>query len=150
MVIKTIMKTSLFLGALAVIFIVSCRSGEERVEKTIYLKTYERFKPDKSKRDLYLTLLKIYPAERQCISGFEHYANLYVANFKGQKLYVFEDCKKVADEAYDTTNRYPPLIDTNDILKKKQDSVVIFVPKDFSIPVGAKYLIAPLSFLVES
>ena len=35
-------------------------------------------------------------------------------------------------------------------LKKKQDSVIIFVPKNFSIPMGVKYVIADLSFRNES
>jgi hypothetical protein len=86
-----------------------------------------------------------------CISGGEKYANLYLTRLRnGQPLYVFECCHPVADEAYDTTDRYPPLLDTSYIVKKNQDSVVIFVPPNFIISANAKYVIAPVDFMMES
>jgi len=129
---------------------VSCHGREGYEKKTFSLNTYERFEQDGSRKYLQLTVLKVYAAATEC-TGSEKYANLYVTTTsKGQRLYVFEYCKKVPDLVFDTTGRYVPLIDTSDILKGRQDKVNIFVPKDFSIPAGAKYLFAELSVLTES
>jgi hypothetical protein len=129
---------------------VSCNPGEEYVKKTVSLNAYERFENDTSRKYLELTVLKVYPAKLRCI-GSEKYANLYITKLlSGQSLYVFEYCQEVAKYVYDTTGRYVPLIDTANILKNRQDSVIIFVPKDFSIPTGVKVVIADLSFRSES
>jgi len=94
-------------------------------------------------------MVKVYPAQAKCAYAGE-YANLYVTKLlDGQSLYVFEFCKEVANYVYDTTGKYVPLIDTSNIVKGSRDSVTVFVPKDFNIPPGMKYVITELSFQGE-
>jgi len=145
------MKYSLIIiGVLALIFTLRCNPGEKYVKRTVSLNAYESFKNDTTRKYLELTVLKVYPAKVKCV-GSEKYANLYITKLlNDQNLYVFEYCQKVSVYVYDTTGRYVPLIDTSNILRDRQDSVIIFAPKDFSIPTGAKYLFADLSVLSES
>jgi hypothetical protein len=138
------------IGLLALAFLVSCHSREEYVQRTVPLKRYERFNNDTTAKYIYLKVLKVYPAQSTCI-GDDKYANLYIARLlNGQSLYVFEFCSKVPEHIDDTTGRYPPIIDTSSILKDKEDKVIIFVPKDFSLPAGAKYVFATVGTLGES
>jgi len=145
------MKYSLIsFGILVLVFMISCNRREENVRKTVLLNTYERYKNDTSRKYLELTVLKVYPAKMKCV-GSEKYANLYITKLlNGQNLYVFEYCQEVAKYVYDTSGKYVPLIDTSAIVKNRQDSVIIFTPKNFSIPKGIKYVFADISFRDES
>ena len=146
------MKDPLILvGFVALIFVAGCRPGEAVYKKTIYLNAYERYEPDSGVNYLDLQVLKYYESQLSCISGREHYGNLYIAKIQGGKtIYVFEYCAHVPEHIDDTTGRYVPEIYRNTILKGKQDSVIIFVPKDFTLPTGVPYLFASVGTLVES
>jgi hypothetical protein len=120
------------------------------MEKTISLKGYEWFEKDTTRAFMELNVVKVYPAESVC-SGRTKYANLYIARRRnGQELYVFEYCQPVSDLIKDTTGRYIPLIDSSTILHERPEKVIIYVPADFSIPAGSKYVFAPITILIES
>jgi hypothetical protein len=139
-----------FIGLSFFIFTLSCNNYENYVEKTIPLDASQRLEKDSSKKYIELNILKIYPAKLSC-SGSKRFANLYIAKeLNGQLIYVFEYCTKISDFAYDTSGRYVQIIDTSDILRENQNKVMIFVPKDFELPKGAKYLFAELKILNES
>lgn len=145
------MKYSLVsIGFLVLFSVGSCNQRSDIVKKSISLNSCEMFKHDSGRKYIGLSIKKVYPAQITCL-GSEKYANLYVTKLMdGQSLFVFQYCKEVPKFAYDTTGRYPPIIDTSNIVKGMQDSVIIFVPKDFNIPTGAKYVIADLSVMDES
>jgi hypothetical protein len=138
------------IGLPALFSIGSCNQRDDVVKRSILLNSYERFENDTIRKYIHLSITKVYPAQMKCL-GSENYANLYVAKLlNGESLYVFEYCKEVPKFVYDTTGRNGPIIDTSDIRKSVQDSVIIFVPKNFNIPNGVKYVIADLSVMDES
>lgn len=143
-------KTLFMTGLFVLMLMASCHQGEELVQTTLYLKGYERFQPDTSKPYIDLRVSKVYPADLTCI-GYTKYANLYITKVRnGDSLYVFEYCRKVSEMVYDTTDRYPPEILIRDIPKDRQDSVIIWVPPNFKLPTGVKYVFADVGYLVES
>lgn len=140
----------ILVGSSILFFISSCNRGEQCALKTISLNTYERFEKDTSRALIQLKILRVYPAKSLC-TGVEKFANLYIGKLlNGQILYVFEDCKKVSELIYDTTGRNVPLIDTSNISHDMPKQVIIFVPKDFTMPANSKYLLASIGFLTES
>jgi hypothetical protein len=134
-----------------ILFAVSCNTESKNyVKKTIPLSGYDRIEKDSIKRYTELTILNIYPAKLECTYS-EKYANLYIAQqFDGKVIYIFELCSKVPEFAYDTTGRTLPIIFPDDILKERQTIVTIFVPEDFRLPEGARYLFTKLGVLDES
>jgi hypothetical protein len=129
---------------------VSCTSKENEFKKTVHLAALEKFEHDSISGYILLEVLKAYPKKLAC-SNSEVYYNLYISKLKdGQVVYVFEPCKESVHLLADTANGQIPMIDTNDISKNEIDSVVIFVPLDFSIPAGSKYVLTPLTWLKES
>jgi hypothetical protein len=132
------------------LLMISCHRNLGYSKRTFSLRGYQRFKNDSTSKLIFLTVLKVYPAELTCL-GYQDYANLYVARMSnGKILYVFEYCQKVDQKVFDTTGRYVPLIDPGTVLNSRQDSVSIFVPQDFSIPTGAEYMFGKLGMLTES
>lgn len=79
-----------------------------------------------------------------CINGSENYANLYLTKLpNGQRLYVFECCQTVTNEAYDTTDRYPPMLDTKLHRKEEPGLGCYFCAAKFYHPCGRKICVCP-------
>ncbi len=131
------------------IFEMSCNKKTNYVKKNISLAGYERAETDTSNGYIELTMLNIYPAEHSC-NDSEVYANLFIAKqLNGNVIYVFEPCSKVDNYLFDTTGRYVPIIDTQQILHSQLKKVIVYVPKDFSMPKGVKYLVSKVTDISE-
>jgi hypothetical protein len=141
----------ILIGFVALTFVAGCHRGEEVFKRTIFLDAYEKFELDSSVNYLDLKVLKYYESQMSCISGLEKYGNLYITKMQnGESLYIFQYCGGVPEHIDDTTGRYVHEIHRSTILKGRQDSVIIFVPKDFNLPTGVKYMFATMGTLVES
>jgi hypothetical protein len=128
-----------------------CTDEHHVSNTTVILAPYKKVNLDPSIGFIQLKILKIYPAQLDCTAG-ERYANLYICKrlLNADTIYIFEECEKVPQFAFDSSANHIPIIDPNAILVHYPEKVNIFVPANFKIPNNAKYLFAKLSDISES
>jgi uncharacterized pyridoxamine 5'-phosphate oxidase family protein len=134
------------------IFVLSCKNENLIYETTISLSGLIKAQPDSFSKETFLNIIKIYPAKKACnqYNQIEKYANLYICSkvSSGDTVYVFEECRKVNEIAFDTINSYPVVKNTN-IVIQSPDKISIFVSSDFEIKKDVKYFYAKMDFYSE-
>jgi hypothetical protein len=143
-------KTPLYAILLITIFSVGCKNINTGIKTTISVASFKKATLDTGKILTLLQILHTYPAQMDCNTN-EKYANLYVCKkfTNGDTVYVFEECKKVARFALDTSFHYAAVIDKDNMVIHSPDEVTVFVPANFRIPINAKYFFAKLDYLTE-
>jgi hypothetical protein len=136
------------LGLLFTVSVLSCKNKNLMHETTISLVSLLKAQPDTFSNGTLVNIIKIYPAQKECKQN-EKYANLYICSkvSNGDTVFIFEECRKVNEIAFDTINSYPVVKKSNII--NSPDKIAIFVPTDFKIRRNVKYFYAKMEFYSE-
>jgi len=95
-------------------------------------------------------ILKTYPSQSE--HSNERVANLYIcrnAMASNDTIYVFDESNKVPSFAIDTSSDVGISIDKSKVKINYPKEITVFVPKQFTMPKGAKYIFASLTALTE-
>lgn len=99
---------------------------------------------------IYLELLKVYPAQKDCY-GSEKFANLYLCKKidDNDSVYVMEECVKVSPLAFDTIHNYEGVISGKYSIKNIPSVVTVFIPDNFKLSNKTKIFFARMGYLTE-
>lgn len=127
-----------------------CKSEIKPIITTISLTDLMKAQPDTFSNDgaTLLNIIKVFPIRKEC-DVTTKYANLYICTKVscGDTIYVFEECREVNKEAYDSNNYYP-YIDKRNMTVPDSDKISVFVPNDFKLEKNIKYFYGHMDFFL--
>ncbi|MGN6398311.1 MAG: hypothetical protein ACTHMI_22250 [Mucilaginibacter sp.] len=130
--------------------LLGCNKKPPVQRKVISLENLKKAMLDNNGNYTEVKILKTYPIQSEDLN--ERVANLYIcrnAITSNDTIYVFDESDKVPPFARDPGGDAGISIDKTKVKINYPNKITVFVPKEFTMPPGAKYIFANLTALTE-